>query len=136
MKKQRGVTLMELMIVMVVVAILAAIAYPSYRNQLMRGQRATAKTALTSTAQTLERCFTRFGTYDNAGCGVVDDLEGAGVANSEGTYLVTGVVAATTYALTATPQGGQADDSCGNLTLDNTNTQGASGGTAAACWGR
>jgi len=137
MKRQRGITLMELMIVMVVVAILAAIAYPSYRGSVMRGQRATAKTALTSAAQALERCFTRFGTYDNAACDVANNLiDGTGFPNTEQTYQISGDVTPAAFLLTATPLGGQTDDTCGSLTLTNTNVQGATGGDAAQCWRR
>ena len=53
MRRQRGVTLMELMVVMVIVGILSAIAYPAYRKTVMRTNRTNAKTALTQTAQTL-----------------------------------------------------------------------------------
>lgn len=45
-RRQRGLTLIELMIVVAVVAILAAIAYPSYSDYVRKGKRATAQTAL------------------------------------------------------------------------------------------
>ncbi len=133
---ERGITLMELMIVMVVVAILASIAYPSYRQHTLRSNRSTAKVALTQAAQALDRCFTRFSAYDDAGCGPATALENGADPTVEGFYAISGAVDATTYTLSATPQGGQADDSCGTLTLTQTNVKGSSGGNAVDCWRR
>lgn len=137
-RSQRGITLIELMIVVVVVAILAAIAYPSYRQQVLRTNRSSAKTQLTQTAQVLERCFTRFSAYnDVANCPVANTLNGGGTLDTpDGLYRVSAVITATTFDLTATPQAAQAGDVCGNLTLDETGTRAASGGTMANCWRR
>lgn len=137
--RQRGITLMELMIVMVVVAILAAIAYPSYRQQMMRSQRSTAKTALTQAVQGLERCFTRFNAYNDAGCPIAANLAGAGYSNPEASYQISavgGAVGATAFQLQAVPLGAQANDTCGALQITQTNVQTATGGDRATCWGR
>jgi len=129
-KAQRGVTLLELMVVVVIVAIIAAIAIPTYRQQVLRSNRSNAKTILVQTAQNLERCFTRTSTY--VGCVVLP------VTTAEGLYQANGVIAANTYALTATPLGGQAaDTACGNFTLNEANVRGVSGTTPAnECWSR
>jgi type IV pilus assembly protein PilE len=138
MRKQRGVTLMELMVVVVVVSILAAIAYPSYRQQVMRTNRSSAKTQLTQIAQNLERCFTRLNRYDDdTNCPIADVLiNDGGMATADGFYQITGNVTATSFDLTATAQAGQATDACGNFTLDETGVRAASGGTVAMCWNR
>jgi type IV pilus assembly protein PilE len=134
--RQRGVTLMELMVVMVVVGILAAIAIPSYRQYVIRATRTDAKTELLGLASRLERCFTRTFNYTR-----MDDVPNACVTvpytMTEGTYTITGNIAAATFTLTATPQAGQADDAlCGAFTINQLGQQGITGtGTAVGCWG-
>lgn len=128
---QRGVTLLELMVVAVIIAILAAIAIPTYRQQVLRSNRSNAKAMLMQAAQVMERCFTTTGTF--VGCGVFP------VTSPEGLYVVTAETpTSTTYVLTATPQGGQVNDTaCGNLTLNELDQRGASGtGDDDECWSR
>jgi len=141
--QQCGVTLMELMAVVAIVGILSAIAYPSYRQTVIRGKRADAKVALQQNAQALESCFTRFHSYnDAANCTILATLRGAGVPSSDGNYLVKATLAAgladpdLEFALTATPQNGQAADAqCGSFTLNQANVKTVSGSkTAAECW--
>lgn len=131
----RGVTLIELMIVVVVVGILAAIAYPSYQNQVRQSKRADGKAMLMEVAQGLERCYTRFGRYNDAGCTVANNLPDP---SSEGHYQIAATaISATAFTLDATPQGTQADDvECGVLRLTSTGVQGSQGTDADAngCW--
>ena len=133
---ERGITLMELMVVMVVVAVLAAIAYPGYRQQTMRSNRSTAKVALTQAAQALDRCFTRFSAYNHADCEPASNIEDGYPVPEGQHYAISGDIDATTYTLSAAPQGGQVNDSCGTLTLTETNVRDSSDGDAADCWGR
>ncbi len=130
----RGITLIELLIVIVVISILAVIAYPSYQDQVRRSRRADAKATLLDVAQRLERCYTRFGRYDDANCTVV-----LPVASAEGFYSVAavGAITAATFTLAATPQGTQVDDAqCGVLRLTSTGQQGSQDTDADAneCW--
>ena len=131
---QRGFTLIELMIVVSVIAILVAIAYPSYREHVVKTRRAEAKIALEEVAGRLERCFTRFNAYDATDCAA------AATATSEnGWYAVSATaLAASSYTLTAAPQGAQASDDtkCGSLTLTHTGIRGQSATPPSGyeCW--
>jgi len=131
----RGITLLELMIVVVVIGILAAIAYPSYQNQVRKTKRADGKTMLMETAQQLERCYTRFSSYDAGDCEIAGDLP---LPSSEGHYVVSATVLdPSAFTLDATPQGDQANDAeCGVLRLTSAGIQGSLGGDSDAndCW--
>ncbi|MFO7901890.1 MAG: type IV pilin protein [Pirellulaceae bacterium] len=128
MKNATGFTLIELMITIAILAILAGIAIPAYNNQVEKARRADAVTTLTSTAQGLERCFTRDNTY--AGC-VADSFE-----SQDGFYDITVNSDATTYDLTATAKGAQSsDEDCKTFTLDRLGNKGATGDAPDRCWG-
>lgn len=130
-RRPAGFTLIELMITVAVVAILAAIAYPSYSEHVRKTRRAEGKALIAEAANRLERCYTRFNAFNAAGC------EGVGATASEGGYYELSVATtASTFSLTATPQGPQAEDVCGNLTLSNTGVRGISGSPPEGyhCW--
>ncbi len=129
MLKQKGFTLIELMIVVAIIAILAAVAFPSYQDQVRKTRRSEAQADLMELASTVERYFTENNTY--VGWAVPASLNQSPRAGTARYVLTVGGVAATTYTLTATPQGGQAADTCGTMTLDQT---GATGAAVAGCW--
>lgn len=129
----RGVTLMELLVVVTIIGILTMVAVPSYQSSVQKGRRADARVTLNNVAQRLERCYTQFGAYDAAECGVADaDV----VTSPEGFYAVTVQVPdAANYTLTADPEGAQvADVRCGSLEVTNTGVRSASGTLPDQCW--
>lgn len=131
--RMRGITLIELMIVVVIVGILAAFAYPSYRAQVMKTYRADGKATLMQVSQQLERCYTRFSSYNNGGCAVAFPVN-----SPDGHYTVTATaLTASAFTLDATPQGGQADDAeCGVIRLTSTGVEGSQGASTDVngCW--
>jgi type IV pilus assembly protein PilE len=132
--RNRGVTLVELMTVVVIIGILGAIAYPSYRQYVMRGGRTEGRAMLMQQAQALEKCFTRYGVYnDVANCAAATQV----LNTPQGRYQVAAVTTATTFVLTATRQGPQlGDTACGSLTINEANVRGIVGGTDTVqnCW--
>jgi type IV pilus assembly protein PilE len=126
-KLNGGFTLIEVMIVVVIIGILAAVAYPSYTSYVEKSRRADAKAALLAASQRLERCYTQNNTY--VGCPV-------GAASPDGYYVIAATAqTATTFTLTATPQGPQASSPCGIYTLTSTGVQTVSGTLGVdLCW--
>lgn len=134
-RRVRGVTLIELMVAVAIVGILAAIAYPSYQRQVQQTRRTDGKSALLEAAQRLERCYTRFNSYNAGGCDVATDLA-SGFESPEGWYEIgENGITATTFELVATPQDSQADDTrCGTLRLTHTGGRDADGTASDTCW--
>ena len=137
-----GFTLIELMIVVAIVAILAAIAYPSYTNYIVKTRRAAATACLSEYANYMERYYTTNLRYDTSSAtptvaNALPALDCASTAQTGNFYQYDfGTPTASTYTLTATPQGAQtADTRCATLTLDQSGTRTKSGtDTLAQCW--
>ncbi len=133
----QGFTLIELMITVAIIGVLASIALPSYNEYIQRTHRAHAKATLLQVAQWMERASTATGSYP-ANSAVPASL----VAVEGGRYTVTVTSTNGTFALTATrkPGTGQANDKCGDFTLDQANNRGntnlATGATVPDCWNR
>jgi type IV pilus assembly protein PilE len=139
-RRQRGVSLLELMAVVGIVAILASIAIPTYRRYLIRTQRSEAKIALLQLQTAQEKFYMQNNSFtDNLtdaspiGLGIPDTTE-------TGKYTVEVDLAddGQTYVATAAPRtgGGQTDDlQCENFTIDQRGTKGVSGSDGVqACW--
>ena len=135
MRRQKGLTLVELMVVVAVMAIIATVAYPLYTAQVQKSRRADAKIALEMVAAAQERFFTLNGTYSNtlAALDVSADIQGG--ASNEGYYDISVTrPAADQFTVTADIDSGAAqsgDSDCAQFTL---NQVGAKGATSANCW--
>jgi type IV pilus assembly protein PilE len=123
----KGFTLIELVIVVAILGILVAIAVPQYNQYRLRSNRAEARATLVEAAQTAERFFVRNNTYVGAAGG--DNIP---AQSPHSLYAITfNAPTATTFTITATPQGGQAGDTdcLPSLTINHLGVKGP-----AACW--
>lgn len=128
----KGFSLPELLIVLVVAAVLAAIAYPSYQQQVRKGRRSAATAALIDAASRQEQFFLDNKTYTTT-------ISAGGLNISPVTESGTYALSVDTpsgacpldrcYIVRATPQGVQAADSCGALTVDSERVK-----TPTNCW--
>ncbi len=124
--------MIELMIVVVIVAIIGMVSMGFFGDNIISANRTEARSALTQTAGSLEKCRSLYGGYNNASCNVA-----LPVATDTNYYSITGVVASSTFSLTATPVAGEPqanDDDCKTLTLTNTGLKGGTGADTSACW--
>lgn len=117
-QRMRGFTLIELMIVVAIVAILAAIALPAYGRYAFRAHRVDGQELLLRVANAQERYYSTYNRY-----GTLAQLDYADASSEKKYYtvevdLVTiGGVDNQGYKATAIPQGGQASDVCGSLSI-------------------
>ena len=127
--KTSGFSLIELMVVMAIIAIIAAIAYPSYQQSIQRTRRAAAAGCMMGLSQFMERYYTTNMSYLNA-------VLPACQADVTQFYLANFAVAptATTYTLQVVPQGAQANDVCGTLTIDQTGLRAPDPAVRPECW--
>ena len=129
----QGMTLIELMIVLAIVAIILTFAVPSYREYVLRSNRTEAMNFILETAACQERVFTKINRYATDRC-----IDNALTANGLYNVTMTTSDANQNFLLTAAPQGAQAEDSCGSMTLTNTGIRGSSNAVSpvqiADCW--
>lgn len=130
-RRERGVTLVELMIVVAILGILASVAIPSYSSYVIRTKRTEAKTALMGLAQRMERCYTVNNNY--TGCLTLPVYAPAGATAANASYQIDWAAGAPSgssqaFELVATPKNGQARDTkCANLSINELGRQEASG---------
>lgn len=144
-RRQQGVTLIELVVVMIIVGILTAVAIPSYRSYVLRSQRADAKDALLALATAQEKFYLQCNTYatgiDNAPDCVAGELQGA-TASKNGWYnLAIDAGNATSYTVSAVAVAGgnqYQDEECRTYRVTDRGIRTAddSGGSdnTAECW--
>lgn len=129
--RQKGITLIELLVVVVIIAIISAIAIPLYKQQTQKSRRYDAQGVLMSLANVMEQDLAK---TPNTGYTITDLSPYSTLWGSLGNFYTFSVALSSvsfSYTLTATPKAGQADDSCGTLTLTQSYVKGAS---TAGCW--
>jgi len=136
MKKQSGVTLIELMVVAVIMGILVGISVPAFKGYVLRSHRADAQAALLNIASRQERFLAQRNTYTleiaatNNGLGLGTTTSPEGYYNLRVTACGTGIDVC--YLLTASAVGSQTGDAdCLDITLDSL---GVKSGTTDECW--
>lgn len=134
-KRQKGLTLVELMVVVAVMAVLASIAYPLYTNQVTKSRRADAKVALEMIAMAEERYYTINGAYAVTLGSLTLDADIADGDSEKGYYNLSLAQSSGqdfTATASASSSGAQANDGhCASFTI---NQQGAKGATNDNCW--
>jgi type IV pilus assembly protein PilE len=139
-RRQRGVTLLELMAVVTILAILASVAVPTYRRYLIRTQRSEAKIALLQLQTAQEKFYMQNNSFTDNVTDASPDGLGLPATTETGKYTVAVVLAddGQTYEATAAPRtgGGQTDDEeCASFTINQRGTKGVSGTSdVQRCW--
>lgn len=126
---QRGFTLIELMIVVAIVAILVAIAYPSYTKYVQRGNRSEGIALLNDAVARMERYYAQNNTYAPADLTVLGYANAAPTSASGKYQLKMPTATATAYSFQVVPQGTQANDACGTLSIAQDGAKTSTGGT-------
>lgn len=133
MLKRNGFTLIELMIALAIVSILIVGAIIGYRPYMRKGRRMDGINAIMAVSLAEERYRATNTTY-----GTLAQAYNNVTTSPDGFYtLAVSNVSATSYTVTATATGDQANDTAGNTsctTLTLAYSNGAVTRTPAACW--
>jgi type IV pilus assembly protein PilE len=104
-----------------------------YGDNVIAGNRTEGRSALATTAGSLEKCRSLYGSYNNANCNVALPFK----SESKFYTISAAAIASSSFTLTATPVAGepQAKDSdCTSMSLTNTGIKTGTGVDPTACW--
>lgn len=139
-RRQRGLTLVELMVVVAVLAVLAGIAYPLYTAQTQKARRADAKIGIEKIAMAQERFYTVSGRYavDLSSLQVSPQINSN--LSDEGFYTIPDATVTNggqsfTVRATKSSTGPQASDNdCDWFQIDETGLKTAEDSGGTSCW--
>jgi type IV pilus assembly protein PilE len=119
LRKQRGITLIELMVTVVIVGILASVAYPSYLNQMKKGRRAAAQAHLMDIAQRQQEYLLDARTYAStlSTLGITTPADVAGFYTVADPVITAGPP--TTFTVSAVPIAGRGQAGDGTLSINS-----------------
>jgi type IV pilus assembly protein PilE len=121
-RRGAGFTLLELVVVVTIVAILASLAIAGYEFAVRKTRRSAAQGCVAEAAQFMERFYTTNLNYaqDLAGIAVALPACSGDVAGAYVVGFAAGQPTATTFVIQAVPQGRQARDACGTMSMNQT----------------
>jgi len=127
--KNQGLTMIEVLVALVVLGIIVAVAYPSFLAASYRSKRSDAINTLIN-LQAAEEKYRA----SNTSYGTAAQIWGSTNTTPLGYYTIAiSNVGATSYTITATAQGTQANDtSCATITLTKSGTSVTQ--TPTTCW--
>ncbi len=112
----KGFTLFEVVIVLAIVSLLAAIAWPNYTQHIARARRTQAQLDLLEASQYLQRHFAAFNSFRDA---ALPTVLARSPHTGDAAYALAAAIDddALGFELSAVPQGRQAGDVCGTLSI-------------------
>jgi len=123
--KSAGFTLIEIVITLSLIALLATLSAFFYSDPLLRFRRVEGHAALMQLAMNVEAYYAKNLSYSDI---TLESLATSPFSEHQH-YQLHIEASQNTYTLTATPQGAQAKDNCGVLTLTHLNQK-----APTDCW--
>ena len=150
MRRQQGLTLIELMVALAIVGLLSAVVYPRYQSYVSQARRVDAQTQLLSAQQWMERLYNESYDYGKSASGqdvapllALQSFKssprmGEGLKAYDISVTVATPSPSQTFVLTSkrSALGPAAADACGDFTLDHHGVRGLVNNTKslAECW--